>query len=180
MNLLELAESIGVTGFLHCDELQKLVELAANRDVLEVGSYRGLSAWGMSIAAKSVTCVDTFKACTNGQRQEEQYTTLDAFTAAVRRYAANRVRAHLMASEVAAPVIGDQTFDMIFLDAMHTYEDVRADINRWLPKLRAGGVFVLHDYRHADFPGVEKAADEIFGPAPEGTTLVTLRWIQKP
>src|SRR6186713_1466154 len=47
VNMLELAARIGVEGFLHCEELNKLIELAVNRDVLEVGSFRGLSAWGM-------------------------------------------------------------------------------------------------------------------------------------
>jgi predicted O-methyltransferase YrrM len=174
---MELAESIGVTGFLHCDELQKLVELAAGRDVLEVGSYRGLSAWGMAITAKSLTCVDTFKACSNGQRQEQEFTTLEAFTHATRRY--NNISVIPTASAVAAATLDGKMFDMIFLDAMHTYAEVRDDMHRWWAHLKPGGLFVMHDYRHWDFPDVKRAIDEIFGPAPEGTTLVTLRWIAK-
>ena len=181
MNLLELASKIGVEGFLHCDELEKLVELAVNCDVLEVGSYRGLSAWGMAIVARSLTCVDTFCAATDGQRQTDEVTTFDAFQIAVSRY--NHVTSIMQASEGAARIVGawprNKDFDVVFLDAMHTYEEVLADIDRWWPRLRPGGLFVMHDYRHADFPGVEKAADERFGPAPEGTTLVTLRWIEK-
>ncbi len=175
---MEIGEKIGVTGFLHCEELQKLIELAANRDVLEVGSYRGLSAWGMAMTAKSLMCVDTFRACTNGQRQENELTTLFAFMDATSRY--KNVANFVGTSEVAATEkwVADE-YDMIFIDAMHTYEDVKADINRWWPRVRSGGVLVGHDYRHHDFPGVEKAFDEIFGPAPEGTTLITLRWITK-
>jgi len=180
VNLLELARSIGVEGFLEVDELEKLVELAAGRWVLEVGSYRGLSAWGMAISAKHVTCIDTFKACSNGQRQENGFTTLEPFLDATRRF--RNVSPITTSSEVAEPSFIDdgECFDMIFPDAMHTYEDVKADINRWWPHLKPGGVFVMHDYRHWDFPGVEQAADEIFGPAPEGTTIGTLRWIEKP
>lgn len=175
MNLLELALSIGVEGFLHCNELHKLVELAANRDVLEVGSYRGLSAWGMAITAKSLTCVDTFKAASDGQRQEAQFTTLDAFQNAVKRYSHVRI---ITGSFADTPVPGD--FDMVFLDAMHDFGSVRADIHRAWAKIRPGGILAMHDYRHNDWPGVTQAADELFGPAPEGTTLVTLRWIEKP
>lgn len=178
MNLLEIAQSIGIEGFLHCDELQKLVELAAGRHVLEVGSYRGLSAWGMGIAAESVTCVDTFKAASDGQRQTEDFTTLTAWSHATRRY--KNVAFHASTSEEAARVFRNQTFGMIFLDAMHTYDEVKGDIARWYPLLEGGGIFAFHDYRHGDFPDVERAVDEVFGPAPDGTTVVTLRWLTKP
>lgn len=177
MNLLELAERIGIEGFLHCEELQKLVELAANKDVLEVGSYRGLSAWGMGIVANKLIAIDTFRACSNGQRQEKELTTLNAFKDATRRY--QHVFCLAVPSEEGARALSGQMFDMIFLDAMHDYESVRDDIQRLWPLLRQGGVFVLHDYAHADFEGVKRAADEAFGPAPEGTTLITLRWIEK-
>ena len=174
VNLLELAEKIGITGFLHCDELDKLVELAANKDVLEVGSYRGLSAWGMAISAKTLTCVDTFQSASDGQRQTGQFTTLDVFMEAIGRFKNVRV---CVGKSHEVKVLGD--FDMVFLDCMHDFGSVRADIHRWWAKLRPGGLFVMHDYRHRDWPGVEKAADELFGPASEGTTLVTLRWVQK-
>lgn len=172
MDLLELAKSIGVEGFLHVSELHKLIELACNRDVLEIGSYRGLSAWGMAITAKSVTCVDTFRSCSNGQRQENEFTTLNAFSEATKRF--SNVTKIIGTSENV--IIGGM-FDMIFIDANHTEESVIKDIEKWFPKVRKGGVFVMHDYRHNDFPGIEKAADGVFGPAPEGTTLITLRWI---
>lgn len=176
VNLLELAESIGVTGFLHCDELQKLVELAAGKDVLEVGSFKGLSAWGMAFVAKSLTCCDSFAAATDGQRQTGETTTLGDFLRATDRY--SNVKHYQLFSEDAARVIeGD--FDFIFVDATHTYHEVKADIERWWPRVRSGGVMALHDVGHRDFPGVQQAVDEVFGPAPEGTTVVTLRWVTK-
>ena len=36
-----------------------------------------------------------------------------------------------------------------------------------------------HDYRHADFPGVEKAFDEVFGAAEPDDVTVTLRVVRK-
>ena len=176
MTLLELAAQEGVTGFLHPAEAERLQELATDNDVLEVGSFQGLSAWIMARVARTITCVDTFKANTAGQDQQADFTTLDAFRKATDQFP--NVTTFIGTSEQAAVDIhGD--FDMIFIDAMHTYEDVKADIARWWPRVRAGGVFVGHDYRHNDFKGVEQAFDEVFGPAPEGTTVVTLRWIQK-
>lgn len=178
MNLLKTATAIGVKGFLHPEEIEKLAELAMNKEVCEVGSFTGLSCWAMAITAKHVTAVDTHKAATNGQRQTDGFTTLEEFKRATARYA--NVTTVVATSDEAARDIVVGPFDMIFLDAMHDYENVRDDIQRWWPKLRNGGVMALHDYRHNDFKGVEQAVDEIFGPAPEGTTVVTLRWVTKP
>lgn len=178
MNLVERGLAIGVEGFLHSSECEMLCDLACGREVLEVGSFKGLSCWAMALTAKRVTAVDTFSANSAGQQQMDHYTTLEDFSRATARF--TNVRVFPMSSEVAfLAQLADETFDMVFLDAMHTYEDVKADIGRWWPRVRSGGIFAMHDYRHHDFPGVEQAADEIFGPAPEGTTLVTLRWIQK-
>jgi predicted O-methyltransferase YrrM len=177
VNLLEQSVSEGVQGFLHCSEAAKLRELATGCDVLEVGAYMGLSAWCMAHTAKSVQSVDTFRAWTNGQTQDDKLTTLDAYLKAVEKFT-NVLPPVIASSEDAPPMVAGD-FDMIFIDAMHTYDDVLADIQRWLPRLRPGGVFAMHDYRHHDFPGVEQAADEVFGPATDDTVEITLRWVQK-
>lgn len=174
MNILELGTAIGVQGFLHCDELQKLVELAAGQDVLEVGAYCGLSAWGMAFTARSLRSVDTFRAATDGQRQTQQMTTFVDYNRSISRY--SNVTYFIGTSEDAAKLLHDD-YGFIFLDAMHDYESVKADIERWWPKLLPGGVFALHDYGHSDFPGVKQAVDERFGPLPN--VVVTLGWIIK-
>ena len=72
----------------------------------------------------------------------------------------------LKSDSVAAAVwFNDGTFDLVFLDADHSYEGVKRDIEAWLPKAKTwiGG----HDYRNPDprfdFSGVERAVDEVFG-----------------
>lgn len=176
MTLLEQAAAAGVSGFLHPAELQKLYELAVEKDVLEIGAFMGLSAWGMAQTAKRVVSVDTFKANTAGQAQQEEFTTLEDYKRAVSGF--DNVSYCIGKSEDATDAVyGD--FDFIFLDAMHTYEDVKADIARWWPRVRPGGVMAFHDYSHGDFPGVKQAVDEAFGLPEPGTVLVTLRWIQK-
>lgn len=177
MNYLQRAEEAGVRGFMHCNELEKLVELAAGKTVLEIGSFMGLTAWAMAHTAKTITCVDTFKAATNGQRQCDELTTLEDFKRAVCRF--DNVSYYVGTSEEAAQRIAGQV-DIVLLDAMHTYEDVKADIERWWPHVLQGGIMAFHDYRHPDFPGVAQAVDEAFGPPDEERVCFGLRWVVKP
>ena len=48
-------------------------------------------------------------------------------------------------SRVVSGFIGNETADLIFIDAAHDYANVKADIEAWLPKLKADGVFAGHD-----------------------------------
>lgn len=40
----------------------------------------------------------------------------------------------------------DGSFDWVYLDAGHDYENVKDDLNAWWPKLRSGGLFSGDDY----------------------------------
>lgn len=136
----------------------------------------GLSAWGMALTAASVTSIDTFKANSAGQQQMEQITTLNDYLNAISRY--RNVTYHIGASEGLSPIMEGRLFDMVFLDAMHDYENVKADIERWWPKVIRGGIMAFHDYGHHDFPGVKRAVDERFGLITENV-VITLAWLQR-
>jgi hypothetical protein len=60
----------------------------------------------------------------------------------------------------------DRSIDFVFIDASHKYENVKADILAWLPKIKIGGFIGGHDYdSNPDNPdhGVYLAVNEIFG-----------------
>lgn len=72
-----------------------------------------------------------------------------------------------MTSEEAVSNVPDQSLDFVFIDANHTYEAVKKDIEIWYPKIRHGGIITGHDYlgyrdRIGQF-GVAKAVHEAFG-----------------
>ena len=54
--------------------------------------------------------------------------------------------------------------DFVFIDAEHTYEAVKADIEAWWPLVRVGGFLTGHDFS-ARFRGVKRAVIERFGKA---------------
>lgn len=68
-----------------------------------------------------------------------------------------------MSTVDAATHFPKEYFDFCFIDADHTYEGVKADIEAWLPKIRKGGWMMGHDYNQTDFPGVVRAVRERFG-----------------
>lgn len=51
-----------------------------------------------------------------------------------------------LTSEDAANVFQKDFFDFVYIDANHSYEGCKGDMNSWWPKLRSGGVFAGHDY----------------------------------
>lgn len=67
-----------------------------------------------------------------------------------------------MLSHEAADCFDDESLDLIFIDACHSYKAVSLDIKKWLPKVKRGGIVSGHDYNHPNFPGVAEAVDEAF------------------
>jgi hypothetical protein len=45
----------------------------------------------------------------------------------------------------AAKIIADDSQDMVYVDANHSFKHVSQDIETWWPKLKRGGVMGLHD-----------------------------------
>lgn len=70
-------------------------------------------------------------------------------------------------------------FDLIFIDADHSYKSVRQDIKCWLPRVRKGGIISGHDYKHKRFPGCPQAVNEIFGKKNINTDSDKIWWIKK-
>jgi predicted O-methyltransferase YrrM len=57
----------------------------------------------------------------------------------------------------------DKSIDFIYIDAEHTYESVKNDLELYLPKLKNTSVVAGHDYCNIKWPGVIKAVDEVLG-----------------
>jgi len=82
-----------------------------------------------------------------------------------------------MSSLEAANLYPDNSLDMVFIDADHSYEAVKADINAWYPKVKVGGYLCGHDFILGNPEDtVNKAVTEIFGDDIE-VSIVT--WIKK-
>ena len=54
----------------------------------------------------------------------------------------------------------DESIDFLFIDADHSYEAVKKDLELWYPKVKHGGVISGHDYTEPC--GVKMAVDAFF------------------
>ncbi len=65
---------------------------------------------------------------------------------------------HVVDSTASATMFGDESVDFCFVDASHTSDGVKRDINAWWPKIKHGGVLGGHDYR---WPSVRIVLDTL-------------------
>lgn len=72
-----------------------------------------------------------------------------------------KLRVIRMTSVEAAKLFPERYFDLVFLDADHSYEAVLEDIRAWRPLVKTDGLLTGHDY--GEKPGVREAVDEFFG-----------------
>jgi hypothetical protein len=81
----------------------------------------------------------------------------------------NKSEIIIKTSEEANILFEDESLDFVFIDANHTYDYVKQDLNLWYPKVKKGGIFSGHDYintnyiyenREIYYFEVKKAVDE--------------------
>jgi predicted O-methyltransferase YrrM len=68
---------------------------------------------------------------------------------------------HHSSSADFALVIPDNSMDVVYIDADHSYESAKEDISLYLNKVKSGGFICGHDYNNGSWPGVVKAVDEL-------------------
>jgi hypothetical protein len=101
-----------------------------------------------------------------GQLAQGQ-TEMDArYEAVLERFERERragvVEVHRLTSLEAAPLFRDGELDFVYVDGDHLYEAVKADLEAYAPRVRAGGFLAGDDYGVAGWwhDGVTRAVDE--------------------
>ncbi len=91
---------------------------------------------------------------------DKQNECLKSAMEATRPFNGRAVIHHDMSVRAAAKT--PDGLDFVFIDADHSYEGCRKDIEAWSKKLRPGGLLSGHDYDNVEFPqwGVKRAVDE--------------------
>lgn len=127
------------------------------KQVLEVGAFKGFGTVLMAKAGAVVWAIDWHR----GDADLGPRDTLCAWWTNVRRHhVEDQVVGLVGRSQQVMAELGQEWFDVAFIDGYHGYEAVVDDITSVLPLVRPGGLLVFHDYC-ATWPGVMRAVDEL-------------------
>ncbi len=58
-----------------------------------------------------------------------------------------------------ARLVPYSSVDLVYIDACHSYECVKKDIESWLSRVKIGGIMAFHDYMSDDY-GVKQAVEQ--------------------
>jgi predicted O-methyltransferase YrrM len=160
-------------------ELEWLAEKASKvQRIAEVGSWMGRSTTAMADNMEGsgvIIAVDTWR----GSDELKSYFAdkpedfvYDIFCKNLKCHIeSGRVSPLRLPSVEAARELqanGKAGFDMVFIDASHDYENVKADIKAWKPLVRPGGLLCGHDWGH---PPVVQAVRELLGTPKSSSTI---------
>lgn len=166
-------QALAIDGPISSDEGAHLAFLASlippGGTIVEIGTNLGKSACFMGAALQHVGnptarvhCVDLWSL--GGPTQQHNYFDRDGKRHQV--YRENRERLGL--SEILIDHEADsiefvktwaQPIDLLFIDAGHTYEAVKADYVAWHGFINLGGFIAFHDYMDM-WPGIKRLLDE--------------------
>lgn len=153
-------------------------EVQENGCIVELGTFAGRSAYALGMNKKDsvkLYCYDKWHINPNiipravgsfGQNvspdgtKNKQLYNIETVRENLRKVS----NLHLIQSWLPLPedkmIFEDESVDLIYIDAGHTYAQTKADIEQWYPKIKKGGVLYFDDYSQECWPGVVQAVDE--------------------
>lgn len=160
---------------------ETLIKKTNPQTIIEIGTWKGASAINMAKICKGleldtkIYCVDTWLGSVEfwndlSETPERDLMLKNGYPQIYYQFLSNIIHHNLQdviipvpnTSANAAKILSYHNIkaDLIYIDASHEYEDVKADIKAYLPLLNKGGVMFGDDY---GWPGVRKAVDEGLG-----------------
>lgn len=168
--MLNLAKAVTIDGWMDRDELVWLADQADDVSLtLEIGSFHGRSSRGIADSTEGrLVSVDRWFI-------EDDYR--QNFETNLRDLIESGKVIPIRATSMQAFQILRATFDIIFIDADHSFDAVVDDINCWRTRLNPGGLLCGHDLDHPHFPGVRAALEHLGIPFKRGPGSL---WYKEP
>lgn len=172
--------SPNLTGWMSMKELTFLYTSAKDMEsVVELGSWKGKSTHALcSSKCPRVVAIDTWQGSAAEPAAHQQAKDGSVLTE-FKRNLAGFDNLEMVVSDINDVVDNykDNEFDMVFIDAGHTYEEVKNDIRKWKGKAKI--LLCGHDYM-SEWQGVMQAVDEELGGPDEIHDTIWVKWMNKP
>lgn len=163
-----------IDGWLFPEEGELLEKYAKEvqpfADIVELGSYKGKSTVYLArsvVGMVNVICIDTFMADATTANKED---TLDSFLFNTAEFN-NIVTLPSRTGHIAKIMKANEhpaRIALLFIDADHSYEGVKADFDNFSPFVAPGGVVIFHDAygengeeQNTPWPGVTRFCKEL-------------------
>lgn len=162
-------------GFGHVlqitDRTEMLRLLPQNCIAAEIGVFKGnFSAQILSITKPAVFHLVDFWPDETIQSEGEYINGLDACKYVCNRFSREKelkkIAVHRGLSLQVSQMFPDEYFDWIYIDAGHSYQDVKSDLHCWYSKVKTGGLIAGHDYIEKTWYGVVPAVNEFIKQKP--------------
>lgn len=141
--------------------LGELIKDMKNPVGVEIGLAEGFTTEFLleSNETLKLYCIDPFENYIdwNGNNLNDRERVYNEFLQRTERFG-DRVVLIRNYSDDAASMIKDNSLDFIFIDGLHTYDQVTKDMNNYYSKIKKGGLFAGHDY--TVISDIHKAVDE--------------------
>lgn len=154
--------------FFHAKLFRDLIaDLPDDAECVEVGSWKGKSAAFIGVEmirqnrGMHLTCIDHFEGSNeDAHKKDEAVKQGRLFEEFQKNIAPLGLTVQGIKSDSlhAASLHPECSLDLIYIDAGHETEAVKADIAAWMPALKPGGIMVLDDYC---WQTVKAAVDEV-------------------
>lgn len=163
--MINISRAVSINGWMTEEELTYLANAASRSQIIaEVGSWMGRSTCSLAanVGSGLVVAVDTWQGSTEHAEWLAEKSEGWLFSEFRNNTRGLPVMPISLPSLDAAFLLNKSPmrFDMIFLDASHDYDNVKADILAWMPLLAEGGILCGHDYDPPNWMGVHDAVHE--------------------
>ena len=155
-------ESIMMQGLYDLIEYINEISPTKKMKMVEIGSYLGESTLVFADHFKEVITIDPFLDDYDPNDEACKHVSLsvvhEQFLLNIE--GKNNIKHIHKLSDDAIEDLKTQSFDFIYIDGLHTYDQIKKDIENYLPLIKKGGFIAGHDY-HPNHQGVIDGIDEM-------------------
>jgi predicted O-methyltransferase YrrM len=141
-------------------------QLKDHQIMVELGSWKGQSAAFMAAELKMQNkngvrffCIDTWQGTSEDEHGGDKWVKEGKL---FEKFTENLLE---VSDERASYLFPEQSVDICFVDADHSYDGVTKDLELWTPKVKPGGIMSGHDYDPTGSAWQEcrRAVDDFWG-----------------